>query len=214
MSPTKVASLASIFAVVALAGILCRVAYDGAPDDKGLDMVHSWLDNVMQSATVKIQPQKIIPIEDDDLQKVFPGDRFYGIHFATWPVAPRLPKELSYDTVVYIRSGESVEPIRDQNALRIFLAQQLTGIRDEDRASAAVLASLRLAEVGAKAGSYQFDKPAVSVVRHGQSLIATAQAAVHEPGRGEVMIRMEFDAEGKTTPDGIEIDDRSRRGPP
>jgi hypothetical protein len=201
-------------AVAALAGVPGRPAHGDALGDKSLEMLQSWLDNVMQSSPVKIKPQKVIPIEDAMLQQVFPDDRFYGVYFATWPVAPRLPKELAHETVVRVRHGESVEPIRGEEALRTFLTQALADIRDEDKARAAVLASLRLAEAASKAGSYPFEKPEVSVVRQGTTIVATAQAAVNELSLGEVAIRVEFSADGKIKPDGVQIADRTRLGPP
>jgi hypothetical protein len=54
----------------------------------------------------------------------------------------------------------------------------------------------------------------VSTVREGSDLIATARAAVQEPARGDVEIRLEFGSDGRIKPDGIKIDDRSRPGPP
>jgi hypothetical protein len=212
--PSRIASFALVFAVLVIAGAKGRLAYGAAADDKGLEMLGSWLDKLLDGMPVKIKPQKVIPIADENLQKVFPDDRFYGVYFATWPVAPRLPKELSYETLMRLPVGAPIEAIRDQDALRSFLARALAGIQDDGRARAAVLASLRLAEAVSKAGAYSFEKPDLSVVREGKSTVATARAAVQEPGGGEISIRLEFDADGKTKPDSISIDDRTRRGPP
>lgn len=213
MFPTRMTSLALILAVAALAGVADRLAHGEALGDKSWEMLNSWLDNVLQSIPVTIKPQKVVPIEDEMLQKVFPDNRFYGVYFATWPVAPRLPKELAHETVVRVRQGESIQPIRGEDGLRTFLAQALVDIRDEDKAKAAVLASLRLAEAVSKAGAYPFEKPEVSVARQGTTIVATARAAVN-PSLGEVAIRLEFGADGKIKPDAVKIDDRTRRAPP
>jgi hypothetical protein len=177
-------------------------------------MVDAWLNNVLESAPVKIKPQKVEPIDDEHVRNVFPRGRFYDISFATWPVAPRLPKPLSHQMLARVAHGESVEPIRDADSLKRFLTNELTDVPDEGAASAAALASLRLAQAIATAGSYALDKPEVSAVREGSNIIATARAAVQEPARGEVEIRLEFGSDGRVEPDGITIDDRSRRGPP
>src|SRR5438477_9787870 len=79
-----------------------------ARSDTVEDMLNSWLDKVLASATISVKPQKIVRIEDENVQKVFPRDRFYGFYFATWPIAPRLPRELSSETLVRIRRAETV----------------------------------------------------------------------------------------------------------
>ena len=167
----------------------------------------------MQGMKIKIKP-KVIPLEDEILGKVFPADRFYGVYLPRWPVAVRPPKELSYETVVDIRRGESVEPIRDDEALRTFLGQTLSGVTDEVHARAAVLASLRLAAALAKGAPYRLESPEISVVRQENHLIATALAAVRQPGRGDITIRMQFGGDGKIALDAIKIDGRARPGPP
>jgi hypothetical protein len=208
-----VASLALLFAVAVLTG--CSIgAAGGAAADKDRQMLDAWLDNVLESSPVKVRPQRVVPIDDENVRKMFPGGRFYDISFATWPVAQRLPKQLSHEMLARVVDQSSVEPIRDEETLKTFLAQALTDIRDESAAAAAAQASLRLAQAVATAGSYAFDKPDVSVVRRGDNIVATARAAVQEPARGEVGISLEFAADGKVKPDGITIDDRSRRGPP
>jgi hypothetical protein len=185
-----------------------------ASQDKDRSMVDAWLYNVLESAPVKVRPQKVAPIDDEHVRNVFPRGRFYDISFATWPVAPRLPKPLSHQMLARVADGGSVEPIGDADSLKRFLTNELTDIPDEGAAAAAALASLRLAQAIAIAGSYAFDKPEVSTVREGSNIIAAARAAVQEPARGEVEIRLEFGSDGRVKPDGITIDDRSRRGPP
>jgi hypothetical protein len=207
------ASFAMGFALIALCAVPGWSAPDDPPEDKGRAVLNAWLARALQSIAIKIEP-KVIPVEDENIQQVFPGDRFYGVYVPRWPVAIRPPKELSYETVVCIRQDESVEPIRDEEALRTFLAQRLLGVQDETRARAALLASLRLAEAGAKGGPYQFEEPEFSVVRQEKSILATARAAVHEPGRGEVEIRMEFGSDGRINSDAIKIGGRPRPGPP
>jgi hypothetical protein len=177
-------------------------------------MVDAWLNNVLQGAPVKVKPQKVAPIDDEHVRDVFPSGRFYDISFATWPVAPRLPQPLSHQMLARVADGGSVEPISDAESLKRFLAEELRNIRDEGAAAAAALASVRLAEAIATAGSYAFDKPEVSAVRDGSTIVASARATVQEPARGEVGIRLEFGSDGRVKPDGITIDDHSRRGPP
>ena len=71
-------------------------------------MVDAWLNNVLESAPVKVKPRKVAPIDDEQVRKVFPKGRFYDISFATWPVAPRLPKALSYEMLGSIRISPAV----------------------------------------------------------------------------------------------------------
>ena len=206
-------SLTVGFALFALSGVPGSSGSGDPPEDNARAVLNAWLDRVLQGIAIKIEP-KVIPIDDENVEKVFPGDRFYGVYIPRWPVAIRPPKELSYETVVYIRRGESAEPIRDEDALKTFLAQTLSDIEDETRARAALLASLRLAEAGAKDGPYQFDEPEFSVVRQEKSILATARAAVHGPGRGDVEIRMEFSSDGRIRSDAIKIGGRPRPAPP
>jgi len=195
--------------------ILAAAVLGGAAgNDDNLQTLNSWLNNVLESMTVKIRPQKVVRIEDENVQKAFPDDHFYSISFATWPVAPRLPKELSHETLVRIRPDGAIEPIRNEAELKSFLAQSLTAIQDEKQAATAGLASLRLISAVANAASSPFEKPDVSVVKQGKDFIATARAAAAAPARGEVEVQLQFGADGKTTPESIKTDDRSRRGPP
>jgi len=184
----------------------------GQPQDEKWQMLESWLNKVLEGASVKVKPQRVAHVDDTNIQTAFPGNDFYGVSFATWPIAPRLPKELSHDTLVRVRGDASIEPIRDVDALRAFLAQALPDVRDEKQAAAAGLATVRLAEAVAKAGS--FETPEVSVARADGNIIATARAAASEPAGGDVAVRLEFGADGKINPHTIQIDDRSRRGPP
>jgi hypothetical protein len=100
------------------------------------------------------------------------------------------------------------------SALIEFLTQALARIRGEDQVRAIALASLRLAEAVAKGGSYTFDNPDVSVARQEGRIVATARASVEEPGRGQVTIQMQFGPDGMILPDGVNIEDRTSRGPP
>jgi hypothetical protein len=162
---------------------------------------------------IKIEP-KVIPIEDENVRKIFPGDRFFGVYLPRWPVAIRPPKELSYETDVCIRNDKSVEPIGDEDALRTFLAHAISNVFDEKDARSALLASLRLAEAGAKNGPYEFDEPSnISVVRRERSILAIARATVRGSARGELELRMEF-SDGGITPGAINISGRLRPGPP
>jgi hypothetical protein len=186
----------------------------GMPEDSTQQVVRSWLTGVLAGAPIKIEPQKVTPIEDPDVQRTFAGDDFFGITFATWPVAPRLPKELSHETLVRVRRGGSAEPIRDHAGLTAVLAATLTDVTSDDRARTAVLAALRLAEAVARAAPDGFQKPDASVVHQGDSIVATARAAAAEPARGQVAVHLEFGPDGRVKSDGVRIEDRTRRGPP
>ena len=175
-------SIGWILAVAAMGG----AASGEPPNGDDLQIINSWLNNVLEGMTVKVRPQKVVRIEDENVQKTFPDDRFYSVSFATWPVAPRLPKALSYETLVRVRQGGAIEPIRDETELKQFLAKSLSGIRDEKQAATAGMASARLIGAVATAGSSGFDKPDVSVVQQGSGLVATARAAASAPARGEV----------------------------
>jgi hypothetical protein len=178
--------------------------------------LHSWLDNLFQSSQTVRRPQRVIPIDDRNLGAVFPRDRFYGIYFGRWPRPPsasELPKELSPETVVRIEEGKQPQSIRE-GTLGNFLLQALENVRDDSQARTAVLASLRLAEAGSRAGESSFDQPNVSVMRQGSVIIANARAAAQAPSRGEVEIHLNFKSDGKVDPNSIRIEDRTRPGPP
>jgi hypothetical protein len=211
---SRFVSLPILFAVAAFLGVSRGLAQDASEGETSSAILNSWLRTVMETIPTNIKPQKIVRIDDEDLQRVFSGDSFFGIYFATWPVAPRLPKELSYETVVRVRQGGSVESLRNAEALRVFLAETLVGVDREDRAREAVRASLRLAEAGSKAGSLPFEKPDVSVVRQPPYIIATARAKANGSDLGYVMITMRFSDDGRVTTDAISIEDQTRRGPP
>jgi hypothetical protein len=212
MVRSRTACVLLMFGVLVPFAILGKPAWGAAVEG----MLSSWLDHVMQSVQTKRRPQKVIAIEDANLQTVFPGDRFYGIYFGRWPRPPavsELPKELSIETVVRVRQGSSIEPIRSKEELRIFLAQNLSNVLGDSQARTAVLASLRLAEAGSQAGDSPFGQPNVSVIRQGNNVVATARAAVKEPSRGEVEVRLEFNADGKVNADAIKVEDGARSSP-
>jgi hypothetical protein len=145
---------------------------------------------------------------------VFPDDRFYVISFATWPRPPSLPKELSPQMVARVQHGNSVQPIRNVDDLKIFLSTGVKEARGNERIQAATLAALRLAEAVSKAGGYQFDKPDVSIARGKDGIEAAATASVGDPARGAVTIQLQFAFEGTISPDRIHIEDRTNPGPP
>jgi len=128
-----------VFVLMALFCVSDRCAHSEASADKSRAVLDAWLGNIMRGIAIKIEP-KVIPIEDETLQEVFPDERFYGFYIPRWPVAIKPPKELSYET------------IRDAKTLTIFLTHKLVDIKNEPRARAALRASLRLAEAGAKDG--------------------------------------------------------------
>jgi hypothetical protein len=208
MFPPRRAFLLLVLAVAVPFTVPGRPARGDAVED----MLYSWLDNVMQCCVIKT-PQKIIQIEDADVQMIFPGDRFYAVYFVTRPRAD-IPKGLSPQTLVRIRRDRSVDPIPSEEALGNFLALTLGNVRDDGQARTTALASLRLAEAVAKAGSSPFEQPNISIVRQGNNIVATARAAAQEPSRGEVAISLEFGADGQLNPDAIKINDRTSPGPP
>jgi len=140
-----------VFVLMALFCVSDRCAHSEASADKSRAVLDAWLGNIMRGIAIKIEP-KVIPIEDETLQEVFPDERFYGFYIPRWPVAIKPPKELSYETIVSVQRDGPVEPIRDAKTLTIFLTHKLVDIKNEPRARAALRASLRLAEAGAKDG--------------------------------------------------------------
>jgi hypothetical protein len=205
--------MAVLLLLVAMVPIAPAIPARGDATETAL---HSWLDNLFQTARTVRRPQKIIPMEDPNLAAVFPGDRFYGVYFGRWPRPPsasELPKEISPETIVRIEQGRQPQPIQE-GALANFLSQTLGNVRDDSQARTAVLASLRLAEAGSRAGDSSFDQPNISVMRQGSNIVATVIAAAQAPSRGEVEVRLTFKADGKVDPNSIKIEDRTRPGPP
>jgi hypothetical protein len=183
-------------------------------DARSSQALDSWLTMTLERASTKVRPQKIEPIADVHLRDVFPDDRFYTISFATWPRAPSLPKELSFQMVGRVHRESSVQPIRNADDLTNFLGSALPKVQGDEQIRAAMLASLRLAEAIAKAGGYEFGNPDVSVARKDLRIEATASASVAEPARGIVTLEMQFTPEGTVLPGGIRIEDRTNAGPP
>jgi hypothetical protein len=183
-------------------------------DAKSSQALDSWLNIVLEQAPTKVRPQKIEPIADVALRDLFPDDRFYAISFATWPRAPSLPKELSFQMVGRVDQESSVHPIRNADDLSDFLGAALPRVQGDEQIRATMLASLRLAEAIAKAGAYEFGKPEVSFARKELRIEATASASPAEPARGIVTLEMRFAADGTVLPSGIRIEDRTNAGPP
>jgi len=217
MLPARMVYVALVLAVVSISDIIRVSAWGDVQDDKSREVLNSWIASAVETMSIKIEP-KILPMDDKVLQDALPNYHFYGVYFPTWPRAVMPPKkppyELSDSNVVGVRNEESVEPIGSEASLRGFLERLLADVKDEERARAAVLASLRLAAAVAKHGPYQLEKPNVSVVRKEENIVASAMAAAQEPARGEVTIQMKFSADGAIMPDSIKIDNRLRPGPP
>jgi hypothetical protein len=180
---------------------------------RGNTTLDSWLTSILEKAPTKVRPQKIEPITSEELKKVFPDDEFYAISFATWPRPPSLPQELSTQMIARVRQG-TVAPLRNMDDLAKYLGGELPQARGDEQIRTVMLASLRLAEPVARAGAYEFAKPALSVTRANLNLEATASASVAEPARGDVTVSMEFTKEGNVLPGSIRIEDRTRAGPP
>jgi len=188
-------------------------AQGGTLEDKVQPLFSSWLGDFKKNIKEPIEP-RIVPIEDESVQKVFPDYHFYGVYIPRMPRAPRTTGGISLENVVGVRDGESVQPISSEAALRTFLGRTLASIGSESQARAAAIASLRLAAAVAERGPYQLEEPDVSVLRKEGNIVINAIGAVRAPARGEITIRMEFNAGGTITPDAIEIDGHPRPGPP
>jgi hypothetical protein len=167
----------------------------------------------LQTSKIQIEP-KVVRVDSPLLRQVFPTNDFYAVYMPRWPRAVTPPEGLSYETIVVLRNGESVQAVRGYEELRLFLANSLTEITSEDRARTVVEASLVLAAYGSPSGPYEMKEPVVSIVRQNNGLFATGQVEVREPGRGEIKITMEFNAVGRTNSAGIVIGNSIRPGPP
>jgi hypothetical protein len=180
---------------------------------KSRAVLDGWLGSKLNSSAIHLEP-KVVPIDVQIIRQVFPKDDFYGIYMPRWPRAITPPEGLSFETIVVLRNGESVEAIRGNDGLRTFLAKTLVGVTIETRARAVVEASLILVAFGSPNGPYDLKAPLVSAVPKEKGIVATAQAEVRELDRGNVKITIEFNAAGGTTYDAIIIENSTRPGPP
>jgi hypothetical protein len=198
---------------VFLAAARADIQLSKATDETLPSEVSSWLKEVMTKSQGHIKPN-IVEVEDESVLKVFPGGRFYGVYFPRWPRVIPPPAELLSENLLCIRQGRNLELIRGDNGLKVFLARNLQGVENEDAACLAARASLVLASFNATGGPYPLQKPDVSAVRQGNTILSIARAAVQEPNRGNIEISIEFGPGGRADSGGIKLAGRPRRGPP
>jgi hypothetical protein len=205
--------LAIFFTAVALTVIRTGGQTPNGEDQKSRAKLNSWLADTMKDMQTRIEP-KVIPIMDETIRQFFPGSHFYAVYLPRWPRAVIPPKQLSLETLICVSGDGVVEPIRNRDELRAFLARKLAGVTNEDRARNAALASLLLATAGAKSGPYQLKSPDIQVTSEGTHIIGNARASVHEPSRGNIDVRVEFGPDGRTTPNDIKIQSSTKPAPP
>jgi hypothetical protein len=180
--------------------------------DRDRAVLDAWLAKPLRAMQVRLEP-KVVALDEEPIPSAFPACRIYAVYFPRWPVAVRLPKELAHETLACVH-GKSVTAMRDRDALRTFVSQQVTGVHDDTGARRITVAVMRLAAAAAKGGPYRIGDPEVSVEHRDDALVTSARTTVPEPARGTIAVRLEFGAGGSLAPDAVTIDSDVHPGPP
>jgi hypothetical protein len=227
---TKVASVTLGLALLALPGAPQSQSgstpkestrKEDALEQKNRAAVEAWVRHIMSSGSAKAAPvpvkPSIEPVESAVVRRLFPDERYYAVHFMSYPRAVMTPPPLELNNLVRLRPDGSVDRIADLDALKKLWAEKLPPVRDEAHARAAVLGFLPLAVefLHHGRGRYTFDIPedGVTVSRQGDALTATGKAIATKGGEGQVTVTLTFDASGKPKPDDIKINAKLRALP-
>jgi hypothetical protein len=207
-------------ALVALGAAHAAPDQSGKKEDVGVDKgkaaVEAWIDRAIASSATRDPtplrlPRKVEAVNDEGVRKTFTDDRFYSVHAKKTPRPDMVPKALRTLKLVRVRPDDSVEQIKDIEALKSLLCSKFSHVRDEAQVRAAVLTSLRLAEEFYQDGTMKFTMPqdAVSVSHEGDRIVATGKAVVSEGGKGEVQVSLNFGPTGTLKPEDVKISGRA-----
>ena len=73
---TRLASVTLALAIGSVTTASGGLSGRAVSQDKDRHMVDAWLNNVLESAPVKVKPRKVAPIDDEQVREVFPRGRF------------------------------------------------------------------------------------------------------------------------------------------
>lgn len=89
---------------------------------------------------------QVMPVVEDVLARVFPGDLFYVLRFRQYPVALARPDPLTSNNLFVVRPNGTVEHLPDLGALEVLFRAALPPITADAQAQDAARAWLRLAQ--------------------------------------------------------------------
>jgi hypothetical protein len=228
---TKVASATLGLALLALPGAWQgqggstpkdSTGKEDALEQKNRAAVEAWVHRIMSSESAKAAPvpvkPSIEPVESAAVRRLFPDERYYAVHFMSYPRAVATPPPLELNNLVRLRPDGSVGRIADLDELKKLWAEKLPPVGDEAHARTAVSGFLPLAVEFLSQhgrGRYTFDIPedGVTASRQGDALTATGKAIATRGGQGQVTVTLTFDASGKLKPDDIKITTKLRALP-
>jgi hypothetical protein len=207
MTATSVTALALL--VVSLGSVIPPFSADAQDEkraeDKSRAALEAWLERFPNIPKTQKDGRTTVAVDHQSVHRVFPGERFYGVHFyVNYPHPRTLPAGLKVHNLIVVQSGGAVERIGDREALKAFFEKNLGRIRDEAQASEAAAACVRIAEEFYQDGLYEFHDPEVKVTRRGEDLVAVGEARVKARGSGKVSVTLTFKASGEVGSVGIE----------
>ena len=144
---------------------------------------------------------QVMPVVENVLARIFPGDRFYALRFRQYPVALAPPDPLTSNNLFVVRPNGSVEHLPDVGALELFFRAALRPVTADAQAQDAARAWLRLAQEFRQDGFLQFAIPDDSLrvtARANGGREATGKALVTPQGgnQGEIAATLTFDGGG------------------
>jgi hypothetical protein len=144
---------------------------------------------------------KIEPVSDEAVARALPGQQFFAVRYALYPLAQRPAEGLKSQNLFAVNAKGEVKVLTDTKALEEYFRDARAAAKEEGAAKDAVLAWLRLVEEFSQDGYYQFkvveEATKVSADKGGKK--ASARAVVMKGGNGEIGVELTFDADGKLT---------------
>ena len=185
-----------------LDGALVRLIWKIDPRER----VTQWLANeTHQDATVWRREHRPLPISDETVITVFPGHRFYTVHFRMYPVARLAPAPLKDQNLFAVSKTGEITHMTEPEALKRFFQTALPPINSGGVKAYkdVVYVWLRLSQEFSWDGFFQFTIPkeTLAVAKTGRGCEASGIAPVTPKGgnRGKIDAMLSFDLRGRLT---------------
>lgn len=142
---------------------------------------------------------QVEPITDEAVTRSFPTRFIISVWFRSYPVAMVPPAPLKQQNLFVVDRRGAMTRFSEKSALRTFILASLAPAVEDAAIRDAVRAWLTLSEQLLQDGFYRFAAPDESItVHHGDhGTTATGKAVVTSGGRGDLTVRLEFDAAGR-----------------
>jgi hypothetical protein len=141
----------------------------------------------------------IVPITDEAVTRVFPGQHFFVVGFRLYPVARAAPKPLRNRNLFAVSKDDQVQHLTDTSGLEDVFRKSLSPVTDDDAATNAITAWLRLREEFQQDGFFKFAIPqdSLSVASANEGRKVSGKLVVTQGGKGEIHATLMFDKAGK-----------------